>query len=74
MQTNDDIKEIKDHIRKTYGAFSSLQSQMHSIFGDIEEIHSLLQSLLSVFNDLKGHFSEAMECKIILGEKGAEPE
>lgn len=73
MEDNNEIKVIKDDIRKTYGAYSSLQSQMHNIFGDIQEIHSLLQSLLGVFNDLKTHFKEAMASKITLENSEVTP-
>jgi hypothetical protein len=72
MQVKDEIKGMKDDIRKTYGAYSSLQSQMHNIFGDVQEIEGLLKSLLSVFNDLKNHFSEAMDSKIKLENKKGE--
>ena len=64
MTVESDIKEIKDDVKKTYGAFNCLQSQMHSIFNDIQEARSLFESLLSVFNDLEKHFTEASKIEL----------
>ena len=45
-------KELKDDVSKCYGALCSFQTQIHGLVGTIEEAHLLLQSLLSVFNDM----------------------
>ena len=54
--SEDKLKEIEQNVsselRKCYGAFSSLQNQLHHINGCIEEIHSYMQVMESAFNDM----------------------
>ena len=54
-------KAIKQEITKCYGAYDSLQTQIHHVVGLVNEIRVLLESLTSCFNDLTKVISEVVK-------------
>ena len=63
-------ERVQSELRKCYGAFSSLQQQMHHINGCVEEISSYQQIIQSAFNDMKNTITELLEAmKQALGDE-----
>ncbi|KKN90944.1 hypothetical protein LCGC14_0225280 [marine sediment metagenome] len=58
---DEEHKDIKAQIRKCYGAYSSLQSQLHQINGTIEEIRILLTDVSSCFAELFDEWKKVTE-------------
>ncbi|KKN34234.1 hypothetical protein LCGC14_0795830 [marine sediment metagenome] len=55
------IKNIEARVRQSYGAYSSLQAQLHSIFGIITEVRLLFEEISTCFNELFEDWKEVME-------------
>ena len=47
-----ELKDIRMEVRKCYGAYSSLQAQLHHINGVIDEIRLLFEEISVCFKDL----------------------
>lgn len=55
------MDEIKAKLTQCYGALSSFQAQLHSIYGVVEEIRGEFQLLNGAFNDLEELLREAIK-------------